>query len=81
MLELRVPKGATLAAQLDELVLLNGEDELRALSQGVVCRDRPGSIKRVAAAVGEGAQVVATLHATLASMESNIPGEPGAQRD
>jgi hypothetical protein len=33
MLELRVPKGATLAAQLDELVLLNGEDELRALTQ------------------------------------------------
>ena len=42
---------------------------------------RSGSIKRVAAAVGEGAQVVATLHATLASMESNIPGEPAAQRD
>ena len=39
------------------------------------------SIKRVAAAVGEGAQVVATtLHATLASMESKIPGEPAAQR-
>jgi hypothetical protein len=29
------------------------------------------SIKRVAAAVGEGAQVVATLHATLVSMESD----------
>jgi thioredoxin reductase len=28
---------------------------------------RSGSVKRVAAAVGEGAQVVATLHATLAS--------------
>ncbi len=42
---------------------------------------RSGSIKRVAAAVGEGAQVVATLHATLASMESKIPGEPAAQRD
>ena len=27
---------------------------------------RSGSVKRVAAAVGEGAQVVATLHATLA---------------
>jgi thioredoxin reductase (NADPH) len=34
---------------------------------------RSGSIKRVAAAVGEGAQVVATLHATLASMESKLP--------
>jgi thioredoxin reductase (NADPH) len=42
---------------------------------------RSGSIKRVAAAVGEGAQVVATLHATLASMESKIPGEPAARRE
>jgi hypothetical protein len=32
MLELRVPKGASLAAQLDELVLFDGEDELRALT-------------------------------------------------
>jgi thioredoxin reductase (NADPH) len=41
---------------------------------------RSGSIKRVAAAVGEGAQVVATLHATLASMESKLPvaGETSA---
>ena len=38
-----------------------------------------GSIKRVAAAVGEGAQVVATLHATLASPESKIPGEAAAR--
>jgi thioredoxin reductase (NADPH) len=29
---------------------------------------RSGSVKRVAAAVGEGAQVVATLHATLAAI-------------
>jgi thioredoxin reductase (NADPH) len=29
---------------------------------------RAGSVKRVAAAVGEGAQVVATLHAALASI-------------
>ena len=42
---------------------------------------RSGSIKRVAAAVGEGAQVVATLHATLAAMESKIPGEPAARRE
>ena len=41
---------------------------------------RSGSIKRVAAAVGEGAQVVATLHADLASMESKIPGESAPQR-
>jgi thioredoxin reductase (NADPH) len=32
---------------------------------------RSGSTKRVAAAVGEGAQVVATLHAYLATTERN----------
>jgi len=30
---------------------------------------RSGSVKRVAAAVGEGAQVVATLHAFLAAVD------------
>jgi thioredoxin reductase (NADPH) len=35
---------------------------------------RSGSIKRVAAAVGEGAQVVATLHATLAAIGIEPPG-------
>ena len=34
---------------------------------------RSGSVKRVAAAVGEGAQVVAVLHAALASMASRLP--------
>ena len=34
---------------------------------------RAGSIKRVAAAVGEGAQVVATLHAFLAQVGSEPP--------
>ena len=34
---------------------------------------RSGSIKRVAAAVGEGAQVVVTLHATLAAMDRELP--------
>src|SRR5947207_787274 len=34
---------------------------------------RSGSIKRVAAAVGEGAQVVATLHATLAAIGPEPP--------
>jgi thioredoxin reductase (NADPH) len=34
---------------------------------------RSGSVKRVAAAVGEGAQVVAVLHAALGSMASNLP--------
>jgi thioredoxin reductase (NADPH) len=42
---------------------------------------RSGSIKRVAAAVGEGAQVVAALHAALASMESKRPGQPAAQNE
>ena len=55
---------------------------LRAAFDGIFAIGdvRSGSIKRVAAAVGEGAQVVATLHATLASMKSKIPGEPAAQR-
>jgi thioredoxin reductase (NADPH) len=35
---------------------------------------RAKSVKRVAAAVGEGAQVVAALHAYLASAESNRAG-------
>jgi len=35
---------------------------------------RSGSIKRVAAAVGEGAQVVATLHAALAVIGTEPPG-------
>jgi thioredoxin reductase (NADPH) len=35
---------------------------------------RSGSIKRVAAAVGEGAQVVATLHAGLAAIGTEPPG-------
>jgi len=34
---------------------------------------RSKSVKRVAAAVGEGAQVVAALHAYLASSEANLP--------
>jgi thioredoxin reductase (NADPH) len=33
---------------------------------------RSGSIKRVAAAVGEGAQVVAKLHATLAATDREL---------
>ena len=34
---------------------------------------RSGSVKRVAAAVGEGAQVVAVLHAALGSVASKLP--------
>ncbi len=37
---------------------------------------RAKSVKRVAAAVGEGAQVVAALHSYLASAESNLAGNP-----
>jgi len=37
---------------------------------------RAKSIKRVAAAVGEGAQVVAALHSYLGSAESNLAGNP-----
>ncbi len=37
---------------------------------------RAKSVKRVAAAVGEGAQVVAALHARLAEIESNLAGNP-----
>jgi thioredoxin reductase (NADPH) len=35
---------------------------------------RAGSVKRVAAAVGEGAQVVARLHACLAGASGAAPG-------
>ncbi|CAN7220646.1 FAD-dependent oxidoreductase [Mesorhizobium sp. LjRoot246] len=38
---------------------------------------RAGSVKRVAAAVGEGAQVVAALHAYLARGDANVPQTPG----
>ncbi|MER9952831.1 FAD-dependent oxidoreductase [Mesorhizobium sp. M0047] len=38
---------------------------------------RSGSVKRVAAAVGEGAQVVAALHAYLALGNANAPLTPG----
>jgi thioredoxin reductase (NADPH) len=43
---------------------------------------RAGSTKRVAAAVGEGAQVVATIHAFLADADrvARVPGGPGAGR-
>jgi thioredoxin reductase (NADPH) len=45
---------------------------------------RSGSVKRVAAAVGEGAQVVAALHAFLAAAERREPvvgASPGASRE
>ena len=37
---------------------------------------RAGSVKRVAAAVGEGAQVVAALHAYLADLDQDLPTPP-----
>jgi thioredoxin reductase (NADPH) len=40
---------------------------------------RAKSVKRVAAAVGEGAQVVAALHAFLAGTELNLAGTLQAQ--
>ena len=42
---------------------------------------RSGSVKRVAAAVGEGAQVVAALHATLASIAGHARANQEAMRD
>jgi thioredoxin reductase (NADPH) len=39
-----------------------------------------GSVKRVAAAVGEGAQVVATLHAFLADADRPPPISRGSER-
>ena len=39
---------------------------------------RAKSVKRVAAAVGEGAEVVAALHRYLAGIETNPAGNPGA---
>jgi thioredoxin reductase (NADPH) len=41
---------------------------------------RSGSMKRVAAAVGEGAQVVATLHAFLANADRSPPISRGSER-
>jgi thioredoxin reductase (NADPH) len=42
---------------------------------------RSGSVKRVAAAVGEGAQVVATLHTVLAGMGEVVPPAAAARQD
>ena len=41
---------------------------------------RSGSVKRVAAAVGEGAQVVAILHAYLADANRHLPRSPAARK-
>jgi thioredoxin reductase (NADPH) len=41
---------------------------------------RSGSVKRVAAAVGEGAQVIAILHAYLADANRHLPRSPAARK-
>ena len=67
------PKGFVLTgADADE-----GRDALETtrrdvFANGGVC----ATVKRVAAAAGEGAQVVAALHSCLASAESNLAGDP-----
>jgi thioredoxin reductase (NADPH) len=50
------------------------ERALETSSKGVFAIGdvRAGSVKRVAAAVGEGAQVVTMLHGHLASLDSNV---------
>ena len=55
-----------------------GRHALETTRQGVFAIGdvRAKSIKRVAAAVGEGAQVVAALHSYLASAEPNLAGNP-----
>ena len=58
--------------------VLTGADNRRPLEtsrRGVFAIGdvRSGSVKRVAAAVGEGAQVVATLHAALAAIGREPP--------
>ena len=66
-------KGSGVALDAKGFVLTGGSAELKPLEtnqRGVFAIGdvRSGSIKRVASAVGEGAQVVATLHALLASL-------------
>jgi thioredoxin reductase (NADPH) len=50
------------------------ERALETSSKGVFAIGdvRAGSVKRVAAAVGEGAQVVTMLHGYLASLDSTV---------
>ena len=58
-----------------DAVLGDGRHPLETSRKGVFAIGdvRAGSIKRVAAAVGEGAQVVATIHTYLARA-ANAPG-------
>jgi len=56
----------------------DGRSVLETTQRGVFAIGdvRAKSVKRVAAAVGEGAQVVAAIHAYLAGAESNLIGDP-----
>jgi thioredoxin reductase (NADPH) len=67
--------GSGVALDAKGFVLTGGDRRLLETSRrGVFAIGdvRSGSVKRVAAAVGEGAQVVATLHAFLAASEKDL---------
>jgi thioredoxin reductase (NADPH) len=76
--------GAAIALDAKGFVLTGGDaggegrNALETTRRGVFAIGdvRTKSVKRVAAAVGEGAQVVAALHAYLASGESTLVGHP-----
>jgi thioredoxin reductase (NADPH) len=76
--------GSTIALDAKGFVLTGadaggeGRNALETTRRGVFAIGdvRAKSVKRVAAAVGEGAQVVAALHAYLASAESTFVGDP-----
>ncbi|MGB6536546.1 MAG: FAD-dependent oxidoreductase [Xanthobacteraceae bacterium] len=59
-----------------------GRHALETTTRGVFAIGdvRTKSVKRVAAAVGEGAQVVAALHSYLAGAEASLAGHPVAER-
>jgi thioredoxin reductase (NADPH) len=70
------PKGFVLTgADLNGNGIAGGRRPLETSRRGVFAIGdvRSGSVKRVAASVGEGAQVVATLHAFLATPERAQP--------
>ena len=60
----------------------NGRRPLETSRDGVFAIGdvRAGSVKRVAAAVGDGAQVVAALHAYLADSGAQRDAAPGTGR-
>jgi thioredoxin reductase (NADPH) len=73
-------EGSGIARDAKGFIVTGGEDAHHALAtsrKGVFAIGdvRAGSVKRVAAAVGEGAQVVAALHAYLAHMRASAAAE------